>query len=179
MWARLWEWLGNPKGELPGLRGWKTSLGVEHFCEALWKTVGWGQVQTQEYLLPFYVPFPLCSCLLLRNLRIFLTKAGVTELCQLLCSLSLNFLHNLLNAMKSCFSCLLRNTTKSSIHQVWGRNYLHRVTEMLPPVYIAQLVILIKCHLKVLERRNAGKSEVAFHILLISGGGMRHTVLMG
>lgn len=109
----------------------------------------------------------------------FLTKADVTELWEFCVHFPSIFFHSPLNAMKICFLYFLGNTTKSSIHQVWGRDYLHRVTEMLPPVYIAQLVLFSKCLLKVLKRRIAGKSEVAFHILLIHGGEMRHTMLIG
>lgn len=176
-WAGILHVLGNSMDELPGLRGWKTSLGVE----PLWGSLEGCRRRTSadtRVLVTLSCPIPSLLLFVFVKLLEFLTKAGVTELCELLCSLSLNFFDNLLNATKRRFLAFAGEHHQVFNYQVWGRDYLHRVTEMLPPIYFAQMVLLIKWNLKVLERI-AGKSEVAFHILLINGGGMRHTMLMG
>lgn len=106
----------------------------------VWSTL-WGSLEdcrmrtsaNTRVLVTLSYPIPSLLLFVWVKLAEFLTKAGDTELWELLCSLS----HNLLNAMKICFLYLLGNTIKSSVHQVWGRDYLQRVTEMLLPVYIA------------------------------------------
>lgn len=121
---------------------------------------------------------PIPSLLLcLSNLRNFWQKQVLLSYVNC-CVHSPSFFFTISSMQWRSVSHICWGTTKSPIHQVWGRDYPHRVTEMLPSFYTAQLVLL-KCHLNKLERRNAGKSEVAFHILLINGGGMRHTMLMG
>lgn len=170
-WETLWVSCHGSEAEKPYLV-WST----------LWASLEDCRMRTSaDTRVPVTLSCPIPSLLLFVFVKLvdFLTKAGsVTELRELLCSLPLSFFHNLLNAMKICFLYLQGNTFRSSIPQVWGRDYLHRVTEMSPPVYIAQLVLRIKGHLKVPENRIAAKSEVAFHVILISGGGMRHTMLM-
>lgn len=170
-WETLWVSCHGSEAEKPDLV-WATLWGSLEDCRMRTSA-------DTRIIVTLSCPIPLLLLFVFVKLVDFLTKAGVvTELCELLCSLSLCFFHNLLNAMKICFLCFLRNTIKSSIPQVWGRDYLDRVTEMSPPVYIAHLVLHIKGHLKVLESRIAGKSEVVFHFVLISGGGMRCRMLM-
>lgn len=66
-------------------------------------------------------------------------------------------------------------------HQVFNSPSLR---QRLPAQSNRDVATCLNCttsatHLKVLERKIAGKSEVAFHILIISGGGMRHIMFMG
>lgn len=169
---------GKPYGWAATAQKLKNLTWCGAFWEPLWKTVEWGQVQTQEYLLPFHVPFPPCSCLCLSNLWIFWQKQEVLLSYVNCCVHSPSVFSTISSMQWRSVSCICRAIPSGLQFLKSEADYLHRVTEMSPPVYIAQLVLRIKGHLKVPENRIAGKSEVAFHVILISGGGMRHTTLM-
>lgn len=93
----------------------------------VWSTL-WGSLEdcririraNTRVLVTLLCPIPSLLLFVFAKLEESLTKAGITELCQLLCSLSLIFFHPLLNAMKICSSYLLGNyqvSNSSSLRQ--------------------------------------------------------------